>query len=38
MVSRIVGKQFNRISRVVDMLCLLLGEDYIITNHRGKRQ
>ena len=38
MVSRIVGKQFNRICRVVDMLCLLLGEDYIITNHRGKHQ
>lgn len=38
MVSRIVGKQFNRINRVVDMLCLLLGEDYIISNHCGKRQ
>ena len=34
MVSRIVGKQFNRISRVVDMLCLLLGEDYLFTDHR----
>jgi hypothetical protein len=38
MVSRIIGKQFNRISRVVDMLCLLLGEDYFITNYHGKRQ
>ena len=38
MMERIVGKQFNRINRVVDMLCLLLGEDYIITNHQGKRQ
>ena len=37
-MERIVGKQFNRINRVVDMLCLLLGEDYIITNHQGKRQ
>ena len=38
MVSRIVGKQFNRISRVVDMLCLLLGEDYLFTDHREKCQ
>lgn len=38
MVSRIVGRQFNRISRAADMLCLLLGEDYIFTNHHGKRQ
>ncbi len=27
MVSRIIGKQFNNISRAVDMLCLQLGAD-----------
>ena len=37
MISRIIGKQFNCISRTVDMLCLFLGEDYTITNHGGKQ-
>ena len=38
MLSRLVGKKFNRISRAVDMLCLLLGEDHIITDRRGQQQ
>lgn len=37
MMQRIIGKQFNCASRAVDMLCLFLGEDYTITNHRGKQ-
>lgn len=37
MVSRIIGKQFNCISRAVDMLCLFLGEDYSIINTLGKQ-
>ena len=37
MLSRLLGKKYNCISRVVDMLCLLLGEDYTITDHRGKK-
>ena len=37
MISRIIGKQFNCISRAVDMLCLFLGEDYTITDHCGKQ-
>lgn len=37
MISRIIGKQFNCISRAVDMLCLFLGEDYTITNSHGKQ-
>ena len=36
MISRIVGKTFNCVSRAVDMLCLFLGEDHTITNHRVK--
>ena len=36
-MQRIVGKKFHCISRAVDMLCLFLGEDYVITSHRGKR-
>ena len=37
MVSRIVGKQFNCISRAIDMLCLFLGDDYSFTNTLGKQ-
>ena len=37
MTSRIIGKQFNCISRAVDMLCLFLGENYTIANHRRKQ-
>lgn len=37
MISRIIGKKFNCISRAVDMLCLFLGEDYTITTSRGKQ-
>jgi len=36
MVSRIIGKQFNRISSTVDMLCLFLGEDYSFINTHGE--
>ena len=37
MLSRLLGKKFNCISRAADMLCLFLGEDYAITNHLGKQ-
>ena len=37
MVSEIIGKKFNRISRAVDMLCLFLGEDYSFVNVHGKQ-
>lgn len=37
MLSRIIGRKFNRISRAVDMLCLFLGEDYVFTNAREKQ-
>ena len=37
MISRIVGKKFNCISRAVDMLCLFFGEDYTTTNYRGNK-
>ncbi len=35
-ISRIIGKRFNTFIRAADMLCLFLGEDYTITNHREK--
>lgn len=35
-MHRINGKKFNRVSRAADLLCLFLGEDYTLTNHRGK--
>lgn len=37
MLSRIVGKKFNCISRAIDMLCLFLGEDYIFTGISGEQ-
>ena len=37
MVSKIIGKKFNCISRAVDMLCLFLGEDYSFTSAFGKQ-
>jgi hypothetical protein len=36
-LSRLLGKKYNCVSRAVDMLCLFLGEDYTITDHRGKQ-
>lgn len=35
MLSMLIGKRFNNISRAADMLCLFLGEDYIFTNTNG---
>lgn len=37
MLSRLLGKRFNCMSRAVDMLCLFLGEDYTITTRYGKQ-
>lgn len=37
MISRIIGKQFNGISRAIDMLCLFLGEDYSIVSSCRKQ-
>ena len=36
MLSMLINKKFNDISRVIDMLCLFLGEDYSFTS-RGKQ-
>lgn len=37
MLSGMLGKKYNSISRAIDMLCLQLGEDYTITDHREKQ-
>lgn len=37
MLSRVIGKKFNNINRVIDMLCLFLGEEYTFINSRGKK-
>ena len=37
MISRIIGQKFFCASRAVDMLCLFLGEEYTITDFRGKQ-
>ena len=37
MLSMIIGKKFNRISRAADMFCLFLGEDYVFTSSIGTR-
>lgn len=37
MLSRLIGKRFNCISRAVDMLCLFLGEDYQIIGAHGQK-
>ena len=36
MLSRLIGKRFNCISRAVDMLCLFLGEDHQIIGAHGQ--
>lgn len=36
MLTQLIGKKFNAVSRACDMMCLFLGEDYSITSH-GKR-
>lgn len=36
MLSRLLGKKFNCVSRAIDMLCLFLGEDFTFTDARGQ--
>lgn len=36
MLSCLIGKKFNRISRAADMLCLFLGEDYVYRSPVGR--
>ena len=36
MLSKLINKPFNCISRAVDMLCLFLGDDYDITAMDGR--
>ena len=36
MLSKLINKPFNCISRAVDMLCLFLGDDYDITSTDGR--
>ena len=36
MLSCLIGKRFNRISRAADMLCLFLGEDYVYHSPLGR--
>ncbi len=35
MLSCLIGKKFNRISRAADMMCLFLGEDYVYRSPVG---
>ena len=37
MLSGLVGKKFNCISRALDMLCLFLGEDFTFVGARGRK-
>ena len=37
MLSRLLGKKFNCVSRTIDMLCLFLGEDFTFTGTRGQK-
>ena len=37
MLSRLLGKKFNCVSRAGDMLCLFLGEDHSFADHRGRQ-
>lgn len=37
MISMLLNKKFNNISRAVDMLCLFLGEDYSFISQNGQR-
>ena len=37
MLSMLVNKKFNTISRAIDMMCLFLGEDYSFLSSRGKQ-
>lgn len=37
MLSKLIGKRFNRIIRAVDMLCLFLGEDYSFVGSHGQK-
>lgn len=36
MLSKLINKSFNCISRAMDMLCLFLGDDYDFTSSDGK--
>ena len=36
MLSKLINKPFNCISRAVDMLCLFLGDDYDFTSTNGR--
>lgn len=37
MLSRLLGKKFNCISRAIDMLCIFLGEDYTFADTHGQQ-
>lgn len=37
MLSRLLGKKFNCVSRAGDMLCLFLGEDHSFADHCGRQ-
>ncbi len=36
MLSKLINKRFNRISRAIDMLALFLGEDFTFTSESGR--
>ena len=36
LLSKLINKKFNCISRAIDMLCLFIGEDYSFVSVRGK--
>ncbi len=36
-LTRLIGKRFNDISRAIDMLCLFLGENYTIKDVHGQQ-
>ena len=36
LLSKLINKKFNCISRAIDMLCLFIGEDYTFVSERGK--
>lgn len=36
-LSRLLGKKFNCVSRAIDMLCLFLGEDFTFADTRGQQ-
>jgi len=36
LLTKLINKKFNCISRAIDMLCLFIGEDYSFVSERGK--